>query len=108
MPFSQSLAWTRWCAWSPWDCTVFQLEADAAIKSAKLGNLEPAYKFIEKWQEVADQNETAAAAIQSTLDELGSLLLETVKAGGEALNTLVNPLIIPLAVGALFIFAWKM
>ena len=72
MGFSQNLSWAHWCALNPWDCMEFENDANIAIAAlnANPPNRRPAEQFVEKWQQIADRNEDASLAIQTSLDNV--------------------------------------
>ena len=107
MSFSQNAAWAIWCASQPFECLRFENEANIAIAAANAGNLRPAEKFLEEWQEIADRNETAGVAIQNTLDEIRSALSAAAKAAVSPLVAGLKPLLFPASVATALILAWK-
>lgn len=109
MSFSQSLAWTHWCATNPWDCVEFENDANVAIAALKATppNTRPAEKFVEKWQQIADRNEATALAIQEALDNIRSSLTAAARAPAEILAEGFKPLIFPALVVTAMILAWK-
>lgn len=92
MGFSEDSAWTIWCLSNPFDCIRFQNDANLAITAIAAGNLQPARKFIEEWQQVADMNEAAGAAMQTTLDNMRNSLASALVFVAEPISAGLKPI----------------
>lgn len=108
MSFSENAAWTLWCVTRPFDCIQFENDANVALAAIKAGNLQPARKFIEDWQQVADMNEAAGAAIQTTLDQMRAALANALLAVTEPISEGLKPIAWIVGLGIVGLVAWKL
>ena len=108
MSFLEDSAWTLWCVTNPFDCIRFENEADAAIAAIHKGDLQPARKFIEEWQQVADMNEAAGAAMQTTLDNMRNSLASALVFVAEPISAGLKPIAWVGVLGIVGLLAWKL
>lgn len=107
MAFSQNAAWTWWCFTSPLDCREFNLDYFNAMEALKAGDTRPAYTFVEKWQEMADNNETLGNAISEGLASMQQALGDALAGITEPIARGLRPLMGIAALGIVGLMVWK-